>query len=173
MGHTYSRIITHIIFSTQNRIPYLKRDLRDRLFRYMAGIAHGVNAHDVLVNGVADHVHMLVTLPPAPSVADAVKKVKANSSKWVHEVSLLPPAFACQKGYAAFSVSPSKAETSPFLHPESGGSSQENFISRGISGLPQGTSHRFRQPLPTLNPLKNRPWCLLSRFSSFIFTVHL
>jgi REP-associated tyrosine transposase len=55
-------------------------------------------------------VHILMSLPPALSVADAVKKVKANSSKWAHEERLLPPAFAWQTGYAAFSVSPSKVE---------------------------------------------------------------
>ena len=110
MGHTYSQIITHIIFSTENRIPYLKPDLRDRVFRYMAGIAHGIEARDVVVNGVTDHVHILMRTPPALSVADAVKKIKANSSKWVHEQRLLPPAFAWQTGYGAFSVSPSKAQ---------------------------------------------------------------
>jgi REP-associated tyrosine transposase len=108
MGHTYSQIITHIIFSTQNRIPYLKPELRDRVFRYMAGIAHGIDARDVVINGVADHVHILLTIPPALSVASAVNKIKANSSKWIHEQRLLPPAFAWQTGYAAFSVSPSK-----------------------------------------------------------------
>jgi putative transposase len=79
MAHTYSQLVTHIIFSTQNRIPYLKSDLRDRLFRYMAGIAHGIHASDILVNGVADHVHILMTIPPALSVATAVNKIKANS----------------------------------------------------------------------------------------------
>jgi REP-associated tyrosine transposase len=108
MGHTYSRIISHIIFSTKDRVPYLRPDLRDRLFRYMAGIAHGIEASDVVVNGVADHVHLMLTLPPALSVATAVNKIKANSSKWIHEQRLLPRAFAWQAGYAAFSVSPSK-----------------------------------------------------------------
>jgi len=108
MGHTYSQLITHIIFSTQNRIPYLKPELRDRVFRYMAGIAHGIEARDVHINGVSDHVHILMTIPPLLSVADAVKKIKANSSKWIHEQRLLPQAFAWQIGYASFSVSPSK-----------------------------------------------------------------
>jgi REP element-mobilizing transposase RayT len=108
MAHTYSQLITHLIFSTQNRIPYLKTDLRDRLFRYMAGIVRGIDARDVLVNGVSDHVHILMTIPPALAVAAAVNKIKANSSKWIHEQRLLPPAFAWQTGYAAFSVSPSK-----------------------------------------------------------------
>jgi putative transposase len=108
MAHTYSQLIAHIIFSTQNRIPYLKPDLRDRLFQYMAGIARGINDRDVLVNGMDDHVHILMTILPALAVAAAVNKIKANSSKWIHEQRLLPPAFAWQTGYAAFSVSPSK-----------------------------------------------------------------
>ena len=108
MAHTYSQLAIHIIFSTQDRIPYLKPELHNRVFQYMAGIAHGIDATDVLVNGVADHVHILMTIPPALAVAAAVNKIKANSSKWIHEQRLLPRAFSWQTGYAAFSVSPSK-----------------------------------------------------------------
>ena len=103
MGHTYSQIITHIIFSTQNRIPYLKPELRDRIFRYMAGVAHGIDASELLINGVDDHVHVLMTIPPALSVGAAVNKIKANSSKWIHERRLLPRAFAWQTGGTAHS----------------------------------------------------------------------
>ena len=129
MAHTYSQLITHIIFSTQNRIPYLKPDLRDRLFRYMAGIARGIDARDVLVNGVADHVHVLMTIPPALAVAKAVNKIKANSSKWIHEQRLLPPAFAWQTGYAAFSVSSSKVAQVHSVHRKPGGAPSEDLIS--------------------------------------------
>ena len=110
MGHTYSQLLAHMIFSTENRIPYLRADIRDHVFRYMAGVARGIGCSDVLVNGVEDHVHTFLRLPPAIAVADAVKKIKSNSSKWIHEERILPRAFAWQSGYAAFSVCPSKAE---------------------------------------------------------------
>ena len=109
MGHTYSQLLAHIIFSTENRIPYLRPDIREHVFRYMAGVGRGVGAAEVLVNGVADHAHIFLKLPPAIPIAEAVQKIKSNSSKWVHDERLLPRAFSWQTGYAAFSVCPSKA----------------------------------------------------------------
>jgi hypothetical protein len=58
-------------------------------------------------NGMADHVHLLVSLPPTVSVADAVRVIKANSSKWLHQKR--HASFAWQNGYGAFSVSSSAA----------------------------------------------------------------
>jgi REP element-mobilizing transposase RayT len=76
----------------------------------VAGICRSIGGTDVVINGVADHVHVFPRLPPAIAVADAVQKMKANSSKWIHEERLLPRAFAWQTGYAAFSISPSNAQ---------------------------------------------------------------
>jgi hypothetical protein len=59
----------------------------------------------LLVNGVADHVHLLVSLPATLAVADAVRVVKARSSVWARSRER---SFAWQAGYAAFSVSQSK-----------------------------------------------------------------
>ncbi len=57
------------------------------------------------VGGVADHVHLLMSLPTTTSVAKAVQLVKGNSSKWVHEATPQHQNFEWQKGYSAFSVS--------------------------------------------------------------------
>ena len=109
MGHTYTNLHTHIIFSTKDRIPYLNVDTRPQMFAYMAGIARNIGCDDVAINGMADHAHILLKVPPALSVAQAVKEIKANAGKWAHEEHLLPRAFAWQAGYSAFSVSPSSA----------------------------------------------------------------
>ena len=63
------------------------------------------------INGVEDHVHMLLSLPPMVAIAEAMRVVKANSSKWVHEKWPQRAAFAWQTGYGAFSVSQSQAES--------------------------------------------------------------
>jgi REP element-mobilizing transposase RayT len=52
-----------------------------------------------------DHVHLLVNLPPTISLSDALRGIKANSSKWINERDDLPTKFGWQDGYAAFSVS--------------------------------------------------------------------
>ena len=56
------------------------------------------------IGGIEDHIHMLIELPPTIAVAEAVRTIKSNSSKWVNE---LGRSFAWQKGYGAFSVSAS------------------------------------------------------------------
>ncbi len=109
MGHTYTQLLTHIVFSTKDRIPYLNDSVRNAVFAYIAGIARQLRGADVLVNGAADHAHVFLKMPPVIQTSEAVKKIKANSSKWIHEDRLLSRSFGWQIGYAAFSVSPSQA----------------------------------------------------------------
>jgi REP element-mobilizing transposase RayT len=110
MGHTYTNLLTHIIFSTKDRLPYLRNDRRDDVVAYLGGIVRELKGAAINVNGVADHVHALVRLPAALSVAKAVEIIKANSSRWIHEHRVLHRTFAWQTGYAAFSVSESNAD---------------------------------------------------------------
>ena len=61
----------------------------------------------MIVNGMADHVHMLAVLPATLAVADAMRLVKTNSSRWVHEKWPQHRRFGWQRGYSAFTVSES------------------------------------------------------------------
>jgi REP element-mobilizing transposase RayT len=63
MGHTYTNLLTHIIFSTKDRLPYLRNDRRDDVVAYLGGIVRELKGAAINVNGVADHVHALVRLP--------------------------------------------------------------------------------------------------------------
>jgi REP element-mobilizing transposase RayT len=54
--------------------------------------------------GVADHVHLLISLPATLSVAKAIQLLKGNSSKWIHETFPKMNGFAWQEGYGAFSI---------------------------------------------------------------------
>jgi putative transposase len=110
MGHTYTNLLTHIIFSTKDRLPYLRNDRRDDVLAYIGGIVRELKGVAINVNGVEDHIHALVRLPAALSVAKAVEIIKANSSRWIHEHRVLHRTFAWQAGYAAFSVSESNAD---------------------------------------------------------------
>lgn len=85
-------------------------ELAPRLFAYLGGIARECDAVPILVNGMDDHVHLLLTLPATMSVADLVRTLKANSSKWAHELGPENAEFSWQAAYAAFSVSKSNVE---------------------------------------------------------------
>ena len=108
MGHTYTKITVHVVFSTKNRIPYLSNDCRARVFDYLGGILRGIDCDPHSINGVADHVHFLFRIPSTLSVADAIRVVKTNSSCWIHENAFIQRSFAWQTGYSAFSISESQ-----------------------------------------------------------------
>jgi REP element-mobilizing transposase RayT len=110
MAHTFTNLLTHIVFSTKDRIPSLESDLKTRLFPYMGGIFRELGSTPLLINGPADHVHILAVLPAKTSVSELLNKLKTNSSKWVHETFPARWSFAWQTGYAAFGVSHSQKQ---------------------------------------------------------------
>jgi putative transposase len=110
MPHSYSNLLVHAVFSTKNRVRWINAEMQSRLFPYMGGICREIGATARLINGAEDHVHMLVSLPADLSVADCIRTVKANSSRWIHEQPALPRGFSWQAGYGAFTVSSSNEE---------------------------------------------------------------
>jgi REP element-mobilizing transposase RayT len=109
MTHTSGNILLHFIFSTQGRRPLIKADFRTDLLAYIGGIIREMDGTAVIVNGTADHVHMLVRIRPAHFPAEIARVAKANSSRWVHEK--WESDFAWQTGYGVFSVSESNVES--------------------------------------------------------------
>src|SRR5688572_32983925 len=109
MGHTYTNLLTHIIFSTKDRLPYLQGERRDDVFAYLGGIVRELKGTALNIHGAADHVHALVRLPAALAVAKTVEILKANSSRWIHPYRVLHRSFSWPSGYAAFRVSESNA----------------------------------------------------------------
>lgn len=109
MAHTHSRILLHVVFSTRGRRQLWTAQLRASLWPYMAAIARDSGAKCLAINGISDHVHLLLSLPPKLAIADVVRIIKANSSKWINESGPAIP-FAWQEGYSVFSVSYSQEE---------------------------------------------------------------
>jgi REP element-mobilizing transposase RayT len=107
MAHTYTRLLSHVIFSTRDREPCLTDELRPRLWPYMGGIIRELNGTAIIITGVADHIHLLLALNPTTAPSDVMRILKSNSSKWIHETFPHLKSFAWQTGYGAFSVSES------------------------------------------------------------------
>ena len=83
MSHTHTSLLFHIVFSTDGHLPLIKRDVRTELFPYMASLIKEKKGKPIIINGVDDHVHLLISLPPDISISDAMRFVKANSSRWM------------------------------------------------------------------------------------------
>ena len=85
MAQSLAAVDLHIVFSTRHRQPMTTADLAPRLYAYIGGIARG-NKHMLLhAGGVADHVHLLLSLHRTQSIADMVGSIKSGSSRWVHD----------------------------------------------------------------------------------------
>ena len=108
--HSFTSCHLHCVWSTKNRTPFLDSDLRERLWPYLGGIARENKMKALAVGGVADHVHILVSLPGILSVAKAIQLLKGNSSKWIHETFPKRAFFGWQEGYGAFSIGVSGIE---------------------------------------------------------------
>ena len=108
MSHAYIGNFVHCVFSTKDRREIIPASLQENLWAYLIGIAKNLGIETVAVGGTGNHVHILIGLPSKVPLAEAVQKLKANSSRWLGEHEIV---FAWQKGYGAFSVSPSVLET--------------------------------------------------------------
>jgi putative transposase len=107
MSHTYTNLLTHVIFSTKDREPLIVPALHDDLLAYLGGIVRELGGVLRAANARPDHVHLLCSLPPTVATADALRVVKTNSSRWVHRDRQVL-GFDWQAGYGAFSVSHSQ-----------------------------------------------------------------
>lgn len=106
MSHT--NLLYHIVFATKDRAPLITDSLRPRLHDYLGGIVRNLNGTALEINGIADHVHLLVILPPTLAVSDFMSKLKANSFTWAKRQT--NGRFAWQSRYGAFTVSESQIE---------------------------------------------------------------
>jgi putative transposase len=108
MSHTHAANFVHCVFSTKGRRDLIPAELQERLYAYMIGIAHNLGFKVLAAGGTSNHVHLLIGLPPALALSEVVQKLKANSSRWLGQNGAQ---FEWQKGYGAFSVSPSLLTT--------------------------------------------------------------
>jgi putative transposase len=84
--------------------------VRERLYDYIKAICHAKNCDAKIVNGVEDHLHMLVSLHKNISLSKLIEEIKRSSSKWIKALDSSLHQFYWQCGYGAFSVSQSNLE---------------------------------------------------------------
>ncbi len=108
MANTYTYLRYHVVFSTKRREPWLRPEIQERARAYLGGIARQNEMRAILIGGMADHVHMLLSLPPAIAVSEALKQIKGGSSGWIKENLPGCRGFGWQDGYGAFTASKSQ-----------------------------------------------------------------
>lgn len=107
MANTYTQIHLQFIFAVQNRMSLIQKEWQDRLYQYITGIIQKNKHKMLIVNGMPDHMHIVIGMRPTQSISDLLQDIKGSSSKWINDNKLVKGKFQWQEGYAAFSYSKS------------------------------------------------------------------
>jgi putative transposase len=105
-NHPRTFIFIHVIWTTADRSPVLKKPVRSVLFAFLRKTSEEKGIKIIALNGVEDHVHILVQLQPVQNLAQVVRSIKHDSSAWLNETSLLGEPFEWESAYAAYTVNP-------------------------------------------------------------------
>jgi len=107
MSHTYTCELFHCVFSTKERRNLITEETQPRLWAFLGGIARKNGFKAIAIGGIANHVHLRLSIPATMSLAKAVQLLKGGSSKWMNEHGTR---FAWQERYGAFTVGVSQRE---------------------------------------------------------------
>lgn len=105
MANTYTQIHIQLIFAVQYRSALISKSWKEDLYKYISDIVQAQKHKLIIINGVADHIHLLVGLKPHQSLSDLLQDIKGSSSKWINNNKLTNVKFAWQQGYGTFSYS--------------------------------------------------------------------
>lgn len=110
MANTYSKIYLQIVFAVKYREGLISKSWKQELYGFIGNTINAKGHKTFIVNGVEDHLHILLSLTPTQSISDLVRDVKRSSSLFINEQKLVRGKFAWQEGYGVFSYSPSHVD---------------------------------------------------------------
>lgn len=110
MGQSYIAIWFHLVWSTKNREPFIQNSWKKELYSHIKEYCQQKEYHLDFINGMPDHIHLLISPKATFAISDIVRNIKTDSYYWVKENRHSTEAFGWQDGYGVFSVSPSQVQ---------------------------------------------------------------
>jgi REP element-mobilizing transposase RayT len=105
MSPTFSQIYIQVVFAVKGRASLINVEWEEELYKYIAGIIRNKNQKLIAINGMPDHVHILIGLKPSACLSDLVREIKKSSNDFINEKKFLNGKFYWQEGFGAFSYS--------------------------------------------------------------------
>ncbi|WP_289663927.1 IS200/IS605 family transposase [Flavobacterium panacagri] len=103
MADTYSQLYVQIVFAVKGRKNLISKNRKDEIYKYITGIVTNQKQKLIAINGMPDHIHILVGIKPNISLSDLVRDIKSCSSKFINEQKWINGKFEWQNGFGAFS----------------------------------------------------------------------
>jgi len=111
MANTYSQIYIHVVFAVKGRSNLISPKWKEEIYKYITGIVSNRTQKLLAINGMPDHVHLLIGLKPDICISDLIREVKSGSSKHINDNRFVAGKFEWQKGFGAFSLGHSQLDT--------------------------------------------------------------
>ncbi len=107
MSNTYTQLHIQIVFAVKYRKHQINQLWKTELYKYISGIIEHQQHKILCINGMPDHIHILIGLRPNKALSDLVRDIKRSSSLWINENHKVQGRFEWQEGFGAFSYSKS------------------------------------------------------------------
>ncbi|MDD3858961.1 MAG: IS200/IS605 family transposase [Bacteroidales bacterium] len=111
MANTYTQLYVHFVFAVQNRLCLISEKWEESLYKYINGIIEQQGHKLYIINGVQDHLHILISMNPKQAPSDLMYNVKRSSSLWINDNKLTHGKFSWQEGFGAFSLGKSQLKS--------------------------------------------------------------
>lgn len=105
MSSTYSQIYIQVVFAVKGRQSLIQDSWEEELYKYITGIVQNKGQKMLAINGMSDHIHILIGMRPSCNLSDLVREIKKSSNGFINEKKFCPFKFEWQEGYGAFSYS--------------------------------------------------------------------
>ncbi|MEO6315028.1 MAG: IS200/IS605 family transposase [Chitinophagaceae bacterium] len=107
MPNTYTQLHVQFVFAVKYRAALIQKEWKEELYKCITGLANSNNHKMLQINGMPDHIHILLGMRPAQSIASFVQSTKTETAKWIKGKKFCASPFAWQEGYGAFTYSKS------------------------------------------------------------------
>ena len=111
MANSFSQIYIQTVYAVSNRQSLIKSDFKEEIYKYITGIVKNQKQKLISINGMPDHVHILIGLRPAMALADLGQQIKTDFTNFINKRKLIHGRFSWQEGYGAFSYGHSQLDT--------------------------------------------------------------
>ena len=108
MANTYTQIYIQVVFAVSARQCLIAREFKEELYKYVAGTIRSENQKLIAINGMPDHIHILIGLNPDMALSNLVRQIKASSSNFINNKRWIRGKFSWQEGFGGFSYSHSQ-----------------------------------------------------------------
>lgn len=107
MPNTYTQIYIQVVFAVNGRQSLITSSFKEDLFKYIGGTMRNAGQKLIAINGMPDHVHILIGMKPNIALSTFVKDIKVASSRLINDKGWVRGHFSWQEGFGAFSYSQS------------------------------------------------------------------